>query len=74
MPRMTRRDWFGLLTLPAWAPAAKVKITGMETFLVKVNRRGNWLLVRLQTSADVTGLGEASHGGNDALTTRPSAW
>ena len=45
-----------------------MRITGFETFLVKVNRRGNWLLVRLNTSAGVSGLGEASHGGNDALT------
>jgi len=67
---MTRRNWFELLALPAWAPAAKLTITGLETFLAKVNRRGDWLLVRLQTSAGLSGLGDASQGGNDALTLR----
>ncbi len=67
---MTRRDWFETLTLPVWAAAPKVTVAGLETFLVKVNRRGDWLLVRLQTSAGVTGLGDASQGGNDALTVK----
>jgi galactonate dehydratase len=40
-----------------------LKITGMEVFVVKVNVRGNWIFVRLQTDRGLTGLGEASHGG-----------
>ncbi len=43
--------------------AARVTVTGLEIFRVRVNRRGNWVFVRLQTSAGVTGIGEASHGG-----------
>jgi len=86
MPRMTRRALLSLSVPAGTGPlayargsdpsrdregaVARVKITGLETFRVKVNRRGNWLLVRLQTSAGLTGLGEASHGGDDALTIR----
>ncbi len=45
-------------------------VTGLETFYVKVNRRGNWLIPRLQTSAGVTGIGDASQSGDDAATLR----
>ncbi len=45
------------------ASTPKLKITGLETFVVKVNRRGNWIFVRLKTDKGLTGLGEASHGG-----------
>lgn len=43
-----------------------VEVTGIETFQLKVNHRGNWLLVRMHASGGLTGIGEASHGGNDA--------
>jgi galactonate dehydratase len=43
-----------------------LEIAEIETFLVKVNRRGNWLLVRLKTRDGLTGIGDASHGGSDA--------
>ncbi len=33
--------------------------------MVKVNRRGNWVLVRLSTEDGLSGIGDASHGGND---------
>ncbi|MEZ5395805.1 MAG: mandelate racemase/muconate lactonizing enzyme family protein [Bryobacterales bacterium] len=43
--------------------ALDVKITGVELFRIDVNSRGPWLIVRLQTDAGVTGLGDASHSG-----------
>ena len=43
--------------------APKLKITGMEILVVKVNQRGDWIFVRLKTDKGVTGLGEASQGG-----------
>jgi hypothetical protein len=48
------------------AEAARITVTDLEIFTVKVNRRGNWLFTRLRTSAGVHGIGEASHG-NDEL-------
>src|SRR4051794_14923526 len=42
------------------------RIQQLETFVVKVNARGNWVLVRLRTSDGLTGIGDASHGGPDA--------
>jgi L-alanine-DL-glutamate epimerase-like enolase superfamily enzyme len=69
---MRRRDLLRSLPLvplaaqaaPEAAPeAARVKVTGLEVFRIKVNRRGNWILVRLQTSAGLTGIGDASHHG-----------
>ena len=60
---MTRRD---LLFLAALAPlrgqARNLRITKLETFVVKVSARGNWIFVRLGTDQGLTGLGEASHG------------
>jgi len=44
-----------------------MKITGIEPVIVQVNRRGDWLFVLVHTDAGITGLGEASHSGNDAL-------
>lgn len=40
-----------------------MRITGLEVVRVGVNRRGDWLFVRLTTDEGLTGLGEASHGG-----------
>ncbi|MBI1789865.1 MAG: mandelate racemase/muconate lactonizing enzyme family protein [Acidobacteria bacterium] len=61
-----------LLQAAALSPAAaraaadpaisRIKITGLEIFRIPVNRRGDWLLVRLHTSAGISGIGEASHG------------
>src|SRR5574340_823434 len=55
------------LALPAATQheAAQVTVTGLEIFRVPVNRRGAWLIPRVQTSAGVTGIGDASHGGSD---------
>jgi galactonate dehydratase len=45
--------------------ASRLTVSGLEVFRVKVNRRGNWTLIRLQTSGGLTGIGEASHSGKD---------
>ena len=44
-----------------------MKITSIEPVIVHVNHRGDWVFVLVHTDAGVTGLGEASHSGNDAL-------
>src|SRR6266852_2704625 len=69
---MRRRRLLQSLTLAPAAMAAppdrdvaRITVTGLEIFTVKVNRRGNWLLTRISTSAGVTGIGDASHGGAD---------
>jgi len=40
-----------------------MRITGLETVVVRVNHRGDWLFVRLTTDEGMVGLGEASQGG-----------
>ncbi len=79
---MTRRDLLtslpvtvaaGILArkpLSAQRVAAKVTVRSIETFVVHVNARGNWILVRMATSDGLTGLGEASHGTSDGATLR----
>jgi galactonate dehydratase len=69
---MKRRNWLKLMGagLPfvgaaGAAEAPVVKMTGLEVFRVHVNRRGNWVLFRIQTSEGLTGIGDASHGGRD---------
>ena len=42
-----------------------LKITNIETEVVQVNHRGNWLFVKVHTDDGTVGVGEASHGGND---------
>ena len=44
-----------------------MKITRFEPVIVHVNHRGDWVFVLVHTDAGITGLGEASHSGNDAL-------
>ena len=44
-----------------------MKITSIEPVIVHVNHRGDWVFVQVHTDAGITGLGEASHSGNDAL-------
>ena len=51
------------------ADAARITVTDLEIFTVKVNRRGNWLFTRLRTSAGVHGIGEASHGKDELVVT-----
>ena len=44
-----------------------IRITDIEPVVVHVNHRGDWVFVLVHTDAGITGLGEASHSGNDAL-------
>jgi galactonate dehydratase len=44
-----------------------MKIVGIEPVVVRVNRRGDWVFVLVHTDEGLTGLGEASQSGNDAL-------
>src|SRR6185436_6760881 len=53
------------MAAPPDRDVAKITVTGLEIHTVKVNRRGNWMITRLQTSAGLTGIGDASHGGAD---------
>ncbi|MDA1315792.1 MAG: mandelate racemase/muconate lactonizing enzyme family protein [Acidobacteria bacterium] len=43
--------------------ATKITVTGIEIFRIHVNQRGDWVIPRIQTSAGVTGIGDASHAG-----------
>jgi galactonate dehydratase len=72
---MTRREFVRLLPLGAASvsalaqhDAAKILVTGLEVFIVHVNLRGNWILVRLSTNEGLTGVGEASQGESDKAT------
>src|SRR5437879_2927128 len=70
-----RALWPSLASAPfsvfaAQTHAPKVTISGLEIFRVKVNRRGAWIIARLQTSAGVTGIGDASQSANDELMVR----
>ena len=62
---MLRRTFFQSL---AFAAAPRLAVSALETFRVKVNRRGNWVLVRLTTGEGVSGIGDASHGNHDEAT------
>ena len=42
-----------------------MRITGITCRRVEVSRRGGWLFVQVATDAGLTGLGEASQGGDD---------
>lgn len=44
-----------------------MRITRIEPVAVHVNHRGDWIFVLVHTDAGLTGLGEASHSGNDGL-------
>jgi galactonate dehydratase len=44
-----------------------MQITSIEPLVVHVNHRGDWLFVLVHTDTGLTGVGEASHSGNDAL-------
>jgi galactonate dehydratase len=45
-------------------------VDALEVFRLPVNRRGDWIVVRLRTTGGLTGIGDASHGGDDATTVR----
>lgn len=42
-----------------------LKIKTIETEIVEVNHRGNWLFVKIHADDGTVGVGEASHGGDD---------
>jgi len=44
-----------------------MRITDIEPVVIRVNMRGDWVFVLVHTDAGLTGLGEASHSGNDVL-------
>lgn len=44
-----------------------MKITAIEPIIVEVNHRGDWVFLLIHTDEGVTGIGEASHSGNDML-------
>ncbi len=49
----------------AAADTRDLTIERLELFLVPVNQRGAWLLVRITTKSGLSGIGDASHGGPD---------
>ncbi|WP_343517916.1 mandelate racemase/muconate lactonizing enzyme family protein [Sphingomonas sp.] len=61
-----------MATAPALAApprAAARRVVGeLEIFRIPVNHRGDWILVRLGGGGALKGLGDASHGGDDART------
>lgn len=44
---------------------SRIKITAIETEIVAVNHRGNWVFVKLHADDGTVGIGEASHGRDD---------
>lgn len=58
-----------LAASPAMAVAAGTAsrhiIGDLEAWRLPVNHRGDWLVIRLRTERGLTGLGDASHGGDD---------
>ena len=56
------------LAVRGWAQAPAITVAGLQVFRIKVNRLGNWILVRLETTAGLSGLGDASHGASDERT------
>lgn len=74
---MNRREMLGSLTSGMWAPtllsqaaspveASRHTIDGFEAFRVKVNQRGDWVLLRTRMSSGLTGLGDCSQSGDDS--------
>ena len=47
-------------------PKILLKIAHIETEVVQVNHRGNWLFVKIYADDGTVGVGEASHGKDDA--------
>ncbi|WP_375397733.1 mandelate racemase/muconate lactonizing enzyme family protein [uncultured Sphingomonas sp.] len=75
---MRRRDLIRAAALAPLLPVAaaavprnaRLTIDGIELYRLPVNRRGDWLLLRLRTANGLTGIGDASHGGDDTATLR----
>ncbi len=45
--------------------AMAIQVSGVEVFPLRVNNRGNWVVIRVQTNVGLTGIGDASHSGRD---------
>ncbi len=56
------------LAVSGWGQAPAIAVADVEVFRIKVNRLGNWVLVRLETTGGLSGLGDASHSGSDERT------
>ena len=54
------------LAIPASAQIGTT-VSGIEVFRVRVNDRGNWVIVRVKTTQGLLGIGDASHSGNDDM-------
>jgi len=52
----------------AQAGLTGVTVDRIEAFRLPVNKRGNWTVIRLKASNGLTGIGDASHAGDDADT------
>ena len=49
-----------------------MKIVDVRVLGVRVNHRGNWIFVQVETDDGTVGLGEASHSGDDVALTAPA--
>lgn len=49
----------------AVAPRASVVVEGLEAFRLPVNKRGDWIVLRLTASNGLVGIGDASQSGHD---------
>jgi galactonate dehydratase len=71
---MNRRYFLGSLAFVPLTGAKsaeqsqRVTCEDVQVHVVKVNARGNWIVVQLKASNGLTGLGDASHGKSDAST------
>lgn len=62
-----------LAALSGGVPAASITkkapvVDDLEVFRLPVNRRGNWIILRLKSGDGLIGLGDASHGGHEEQT------
>jgi galactonate dehydratase len=53
--------------MPAFAaqPSSAPTIESLEAFRLPVNKRGDWIIIRLKASNGLTGIGDASQSGHD---------
>ncbi len=63
---LSRRNFTQLM---AAAAIPRIEANGLEIFQIRVNRRGNWILVRVRAGG-LSGVGDASHGARDEVTVR----
>jgi galactonate dehydratase len=63
---VSRRSFLStaLGTIPLTASVRAHRIASYEMIRVKVNHRGNWILLKVKTDKGLVGVGDASHGGD----------